>query len=98
MECDVCNRSRRKQNSWAPPDSRNEALMLTTCCWEQPAFKSEIKEMVAPAPKAVVVIEEEEAELDTEGVLRAIPVGPLEMEEAFPGGSEVPEALPVELE
>jgi penicillin-binding protein 2 len=61
------------------------------------SFKDEIKEMVAPAPKAVVVVEESEAEVETEGVLRAIPVGPLEMEEAFPD-EEVPAALPVEID
>lgn len=63
------------------------------------SFKDEIKEMVEPAPKAVaVVVEGEELpEGDTEGVMRAIPVGPLELEAAFPEG-EIPEAIPVELD
>ena len=62
------------------------------------SFKDEIKEMVAPAPKAVALVDESEVEMDTEGVLRAIPVSPLEIEEAFPDENDIPAALPVELD
>ncbi|WP_424313932.1 penicillin-binding transpeptidase domain-containing protein [Haloferula sp.] len=62
------------------------------------SFEDEISEMVAPAPKAVVVVDELEVQEDTEGVLRAIPVSPLELEEMFPDGGDVPAALPVELD
>ncbi|MFC7336090.1 penicillin-binding transpeptidase domain-containing protein [Haloferula chungangensis] len=66
------------------------------------SFKDEIQEMVAPAPKAVMIVDELEVQEDTEGVLRAIPVSPLELEEAFPDGIpeeiEAPAAVPVEIE
>jgi len=62
------------------------------------SFKDEIEEMVAPAPKAVMVVDELELQEDTEGVLRAIPVSPLELEEAFPDGIDAPAAVPVDLE
>ena len=62
------------------------------------SFKDEIKEMVAPAPKAVALVDELEVQEDTEGVLRAIPVSPLELKEAFPDDVGIPEALPVEFE
>jgi hypothetical protein len=62
-------------------------------------FEDEITEMVAPAPKAVMVVDELEVQEETEGVLRAIPVSPLELEEAFPDEeSEVPAAMPVEFD
>ena len=50
------------------------------------------------APKAVALVDELEVQEDTEGVLRAIPVSPLELKEAFPDDVGVPEALPVEIE
>jgi hypothetical protein len=57
-----------------------------------------------------MVVDELEIQEDTEGVLRAIPVSPLELEEAFPDDAgtpppavpldgieeEVPRAIPVE--
>lgn len=61
------------------------------------SFKDEIKEMIAPAPKAVLVVEEgSEEEESEEGVLRAIPVNPLETVEEIPDDAEVPKALPVD--
>ena len=61
------------------------------------SFKDEIKEMIAPAPKAVLVVEEgSEEEGSEEGVLRAIPVNPLETVEEIPDDAEVPKALPVD--
>lgn len=65
------------------------------------AFRDEIEEMVQPAPKAVPVVadvvEEQEKE---EGILRAIPVTPLDQEVPVPDEVEevIPRALPVEEE
>lgn len=69
------------------------------------SFEEEINEMIAPAPKAVAVAAEGEAEEEEEeGVLRAIPVEPMELEGALedvdetaePATEEIPEALPVD--
>ena len=62
------------------------------------SFKDEIKEMIAPAPKALLVVEEgaEGEGISEEGVLRAIPVEPLETIEELPDDADVPKALPVE--
>ncbi|MGE9270456.1 MAG: penicillin-binding transpeptidase domain-containing protein [Verrucomicrobiales bacterium] len=60
------------------------------------SFQDEIKEMIAPAPKAVLVVEEAPNEEGEEEVLRAIPVEPLETMEALPEEEEIPRALPVE--
>ncbi|MFM2242686.1 MAG: hypothetical protein RLZ97_1541 [Verrucomicrobiota bacterium] len=79
---------------------RNAAVMV-------PAFfnrfRDEIKEMIAPAPKAVaVVLEDEVTEQEkSEGVLRALPVEELDVEDAVDEegdvpAEEIPEALPVE--
>lgn len=66
-------------------------------------FKDEVKEMVAPAPKAVaVVLDGDEVVEADEGVVRAIPVSPLEHEqEGFDEGEDpapIPRALPVDPE
>ena len=76
---------------------RNAAVMI-------PAFfnrfQDEIKEMVAPAPKAVaVVLEDEVTEQEkTEGVLRALPVEELDAGEigADDADDGIPQALPVD--
>lgn len=67
------------------------------------AFREEIEEMIQPAPKAVAVeVDEVEAQEETEGVLRALPVNPLELDEDGEpegdpgGGTEVPRALPLD--
>jgi len=62
------------------------------------SFKDEIKEMIAPAPKALLVVEEGDAgaEGSEEGVLRAIPVEPLDTIEEIPDDADIPRALPVE--
>jgi len=70
------------------------------------SFREEIEELIAPAPKALVVVDEVEEQEDTEGVLRAIPVSPLDSEgeplsideEAIEDGEEIPRALPVDPE
>ncbi|MGB1130662.1 MAG: penicillin-binding transpeptidase domain-containing protein, partial [Haloferula sp.] len=60
-------------------------------------FKDEIKEMIAPAPKALLVVEEgAEPAVSEEGVLRAIPVNPLEVIEEIPDDADIPRALPVD--
>ncbi|BCX50081.1 beta-lactamase [Haloferula helveola] len=60
------------------------------------SFRDEIKEMVEPAPKALLVVDEVEAQENEEGVLRAIPVSPLELEEFEPDEADIPRALPVD--
>ena len=67
-------------------------------------FREEIEEIIQPAPMAVAVIEEmEEGGEDREseeGILKAVPVDPLEVE-AFEqefGDQSVPKALPVDEE
>ena len=62
-------------------------------------FRDEIEEMTQPAPKATLVVDEVEEQEKSEGVLRALPVSPLE-EEGLDATDEeeVPEALPVDAE
>jgi penicillin-binding protein 2 len=60
------------------------------------SFKDEIKEMIAPAPKALLVVEETEGQASEEGVLRAIPLDPAESGEEIPDDLEIPRALPVD--
>ncbi len=61
------------------------------------SFKDEIKEMIQPAPKAVLVVDEVEAQESSEGVMRAIPVDPLELENLeLEEESDAPRAIPVD--
>lgn len=65
------------------------------------SFKDEIKEMVQPAPKALVVVKEidaVEAQENAEGVMRAIPVDPLELENLEREAASAPKAIPVDPE
>lgn len=60
------------------------------------SFRDEIEEMIAPAQRALVVVDEVQAQEETEGVLRAIPVDPLDTEAVEPAEEETPRALPVD--
>ena len=63
-------------------------------------FREEIEEMIAPAPKAVMIVEEGTAAEPEpeEGVMRAIPVSPLDTIAEMPPAEEIPRALPVDEE
>ncbi|GAA5483341.1 penicillin-binding transpeptidase domain-containing protein [Haloferula sargassicola] len=61
-------------------------------------FRDEIDEMCKPAPKAVAVVDEVEEQEKSEGVLRALPVSPLEDELIEGDDEQVPSALPVDEE
>lgn len=60
------------------------------------SFKSEIQEMIKPAPKAVLVVPEIKEEESTEGAMRAIPVDSLELEPLDLDVDAAPRALPVD--
>lgn len=60
------------------------------------SFREEIKEMIQPAPKALVVMDEVEAQENQEGIMRAIPVSPLEVPEPEPEQEAPARALPVD--
>ncbi len=62
------------------------------------SFREEIEEMCEPAPKAVLVVDEVEEQEKTEGILRALPVSPLDEELLEEEMEEIPQALPVDEE
>ncbi|MBB5352018.1 penicillin-binding protein 2 [Haloferula luteola] len=64
------------------------------------AFREEIEEMCAPAPKAVLVVDEVAEQEKNEGILRALPVSPLDEQQLEADGEgaveEIPSAIPVD--